>query len=83
MKVINKMIKDFKLIYNDKDENTNTVLFYADFVNKIVLTNCGDFYYDYSIPFEDFIKFADYIKNRLQEMDDLEKAARLTCEEDS
>ena len=74
------IINDFKLIDNDEDNNTNTVLLYANFEDKTISTNCGDFYYDYSISFEDFIKFAHFIEKT---MNDLEKAARLTCEEDS
>ena len=44
------------------DEELNSVLLYADFKEKCVTTNCGDFYYDYSISFDDFIKFAEFIK---------------------
>ena len=47
-----------------KDEDT--YLLVADFKEKEVRTNCGDFYYDYSISFDDFIKFAHFIENEME-----------------
>ena len=29
---------------------------------EVIYTECGDPYYDYEISFDDFIKFADFIK---------------------
>lgn len=45
-------------LYGDED----SILLQADFKNGCVTTNCGDFYFDYDIPFDDFIKFAKFIK---------------------
>lgn len=57
----NSHIKDSNLIESDKKYG-DEVLFYADFENGCVNTNCADYYYDYSISFDDFIKFAEFIK---------------------
>lgn len=54
-------IKDGKLIKRD-DEFGDEVLLRADFKNGCVYTNCADYYYDYSISFDAFIKFAEFIK---------------------
>ena len=54
-------IKDGELIERD-DEVCDEVLLRADFKECCVHTNCADYYYDYSISFDDFIKFADFIK---------------------
>lgn len=54
-------IKDGNLIERN-DEVGDEVLLYANFEDGCVNTHCGDFYYDYSIPFDDFIKFAEFIK---------------------
>lgn len=54
-------IKDGKLIERD-DEFGDEVLLLADFKEGYVYTNCADYYYNYSIPFDDFIKFAECIK---------------------
>lgn len=54
-------IKDCGLIERD-DKYGDDVLLWADFKNGCVCTNCADYYYDYSIPFDDFIKFAEFIK---------------------
>lgn len=43
-------------------DEENRVLFYALLEEGFVRTNCGDFYYDYDISFDDFIKFAEFIK---------------------
>lgn len=59
------IIKDFKFHDQDEDAEKYKSLYVlaADFKNRIVMTNCGDFYYDYSIDFDDFIKFAKYIED--------------------
>ena len=54
-------IKDGELIERD-DEFGNEVLLWADFKEGYVHTNCADYYYNYSISFDDFIKFAEFIK---------------------
>lgn len=53
-------IKDGDLI--KKDEYGDEVLLWADFKEGYVNTNCADYYYNYSISFDDFIKFAEFIK---------------------
>ena len=57
----NSYIKDGELIEKD-DEFGDGVLLRADFKEGYVHTNCADYYYNYSIPFDDFIKFAEFIK---------------------
>lgn len=54
-------IKDDELIERD-EEFGDEVLLRADFKEGCVDTNCADYYYNYSIPFDDFIKFAEFIK---------------------
>lgn len=66
------VIKDFNFIgiYSDDEDaekDKDSYLLIADFDKKEVTTNCGDFYYDYSISFDDFIKFARYIEERKKE----------------
>lgn len=58
-------IKDGELIETD-DEFGDEVLLRADFKKGRVDTNCADYYYDYSIPFDDFIKFAEFIKKEVK-----------------
>lgn len=62
------VIKDFKLYDDDEDAEKyqDCYILKADFDKKEVTTNCGDFYYDYSISFDDFIKFAKHIEERLK-----------------
>lgn len=58
-------ITDFeaKLVNEPFDKNDDSdYLMTADFENRTVRTNCGDFYYDYDISFDDFIKFAHFIE---------------------
>lgn len=40
----------------------------VDFKNRVVRTNCGDFYMDYDIPFDDLFELVDYIKKNEKEM---------------
>lgn len=54
-------IKDDELIERD-DEFGDDVLLWADFKEGCVYTNCADGYYNYSISFDGFIKFAEFIK---------------------
>lgn len=58
------IIKDFKFYNEDEDAEKyeSCYILVADFKTRTVTTNCGDFYYDYSIDFDDFIKFAKYIE---------------------
>ena len=55
------LIKDRELIERDD------VLLCADFKEGCVYTNCADDYYNYSISFDDFIKFAEFIKREQQD----------------
>lgn len=57
----NSYIKDGELIERD-DEFGDEVLLRADFEEGNVYTNCADYYYNYPISFDDFIKFAEFIK---------------------
>lgn len=57
----NSYIKDGELIQKD-EKYGDEVLLWADFKEGCVCTNCADGYYNYSISFDDFIKFADFIK---------------------
>ena len=60
------MIKNFTLIRKDEESDENsTPLLFADMKRKVVITNCGDFYYDYEISFEDFIRFAKFLEGNL------------------
>jgi len=54
-------IKDCELIKRDEKFGDEGLL-WADFKNGCVHTNCADYYYNYSISFDDFIKFAEFIK---------------------
>ena len=58
-------IKDGELI--EKDKYGDEVLLWADFKDGYVHTNCADYYYNYSISFDDFIKFAEFIKKTREE----------------
>ena len=53
-------IKDGELI--ERVDEFDEVLLWADFKEGRVYTNCADYYYNYSISFDDFIKFAEFIK---------------------
>lgn len=58
--------KSLKLFLDEEDAkpNSQSYIFIADFNKREVCTNCGDFYYDYSINFDDFIKFAKFIEKQ-------------------
>lgn len=61
MSVINNF--EAKLVDEPIDKNDDSnYLMIADFERRVVGTNCGDFYYDYEIGFDDFIKFAHFIE---------------------
>lgn len=51
-----------KLIDRDDELGITSILLVANFEDREVSTNCGDFYYDYSIPFDDLFKFVEQIK---------------------
>lgn len=48
-------------------DDDGVILLTADFNEKTVRTDCGDFYYDYNISFDDFIKFAHFIEKEEKE----------------
>lgn len=62
------IIKDYKFYSDDEDakddKSGSCYELLIDFDRECVETNCGDFYYDYTISFDHFIKVADYIKSR-------------------
>ena len=39
-----------------------------DFKNRVVATNCGDFYLDYDISFDELFELVDYIKKTEREI---------------
>lgn len=55
--------KDDKSYLFNEPSDGNDIVLYADFKNRVVRTNCGDFYYDYDISFDDLFIFSDYVKN--------------------
>ena len=62
-------IVDYKFVCRDDEDEKEDYyktcyLFYINFDEEEVETNCGDSYYDYSISFDNLIKLADYIKTR-------------------
>lgn len=59
-------LKELRLVhkFSEDDNEFESYLLLADFKEREVRTNCGDFYYDYSISFDDFIKFAHLIENQ-------------------
>lgn len=58
-------VKSSKLFRDDEeDSNSSCYLLIADYDTREVSTNCGDFYYDLSIGFDDFIKFAKHIEEQ-------------------
>lgn len=59
-------IKDDELVERDED-GFDEVLLWADFKNGCVCTSCADSYYDYCIPFDDFIKFAEFIEKERED----------------
>lgn len=60
-------IVDYKLskfYIDDEENNPECYLFKADFDTREVTTNCGDSYYDVTVPFDDFIKFAKALEGK-------------------
>lgn len=47
------------------DDDFDEGLLYAVFDEKKIETNCADPYYNYGIPMDEFLKFADRIRERL------------------
>ena len=62
-------INDFKMtkLFTSEEptsSNSDDYILIADFDKRVVSTNCGDFYYDYDISFDDFLKFARHIEKQ-------------------
>lgn len=55
------IIKNGDLVRIDRFGDDD-VLLWADFKKDCVCTNCFDEFYNYSISFDDLIKFAEFIK---------------------
>lgn len=53
----------------DDDEGFEERLLYADFDEKEIGTNCADSYYNYAIPMDEFLKFADRIREKLKKQE--------------
>lgn len=53
-----------KLYYDEESKDRDSYILIADYDKREVTTNCGDFYYDLSIDFDDFIKFAKHIEEQ-------------------
>lgn len=75
------VIKNFKIIkfYQDEEDEQkcpNCYQLIADFGTREVSTNCGDFYYDLSFSFDDFINFAKHI----EEQDKILNKGEIDCE---
>ena len=51
------------------DDYIGEVLLQADFEEKEIQTNCLDTYYDYTIPMDEFLKFADRIREKLKKQE--------------
>lgn len=49
-------------LYYDKD--LDEYVLKADYDKREVTSNCGDSYYDITIDFDDFIKFAKHIEEK-------------------
>lgn len=62
-------MKNFNIIkfYQDEEDEQKSpecYLLIADFDKREITTNCGDFYYDLTFNFDDFIKFAKHIEEQ-------------------
>ena len=64
-----KIIEYDKILGLADDDYFGEGLLYADFDEKRIETNCADPYYNYSIPMGEFLKFADRIREKLDEQD--------------
>lgn len=62
-----------KLVDYDTELGIDSILLMANFVDRTVRTNCGDFYYDYEIPFDDLFRFVDHIKKMEKHIKKMEK----------
>lgn len=64
-----KIIEYDEILELAEDDDFEEGLLYADFNEKRIGTNCADSYYNYSIPMDEFLKFADRIREKLKEQE--------------
>lgn len=57
-----------KLIDRDDELDISSIYLTADFKNRTVRTNCGDFYYDYDIDFDGLFRFVEQVKQMDKEI---------------
>jgi hypothetical protein len=48
----------------DEQEYPDCYQLIADFDKREISTNCGDYYYDLTFNFDDFIRFAEHVKEQ-------------------
>ena len=60
------IIEHNRIIELTDDDDSEEGLLYADFDEKRIETNCADPYYNYSIPMDEFLEFADRIREKLK-----------------
>ena len=63
------IIEHNRIIELTDDDDFEEGLLYADFDEKRIETNCADPYYNYSIPMDEFLEFADRIREKLKEQE--------------
>lgn len=61
------IIEHNRIIELTDDDDSEEGLLYADFDEKRIETNCADPYYNYGIPMDEFLEFADRIREKLKE----------------
>lgn len=61
-----KTCKVIKFYQDEEDEQKYPDCYHliADFDKREISTNCGDFYYDLTFSFDDFIKFAKHVEEQ-------------------
>ena len=64
-----KIIEYDEILELAEDDDFEEGLLYADFKEKRIETNCADPYYNYSIPMDEFLEFADRIREKLKQQD--------------
>ena len=58
-----------KVLELAEDDEYEEGLLYADFDTKEIELNCGDPYYNYTVPMDAFLEFADRIREKLEEQE--------------
>jgi len=64
-----KIIEYDEILELAEDDDFEEGLLYADFKKKRIETNCADPYYNYAIPMDEFLEFADRIRKKLKEQE--------------